>query len=105
MIQAYAGEGPRIVRELFKAARVAAPAIVFIDEIDAVGTKRYDADSGGAREVQRTLIELLNQMDGFDVNEGVKVIMATNRIHALDSALIRPGRVDRKIYVPLPGPE
>lgn len=82
-----------------------APSIVFIDEIDAVGTKRVESNSGGGREIQRTLLELLNQMDGFDQSENVKVIMATNRIQALDSALIRPGRVDRKIYVPLPNPE
>lgn len=105
MIQSYSGEGPRLVRELFKAAREMAPSIVFIDEIDAVGTKRVESDSGGGREIQRTLLELLNQMDGFDQSENVKVIMATNRIQALDSALIRPGRVDRKIYVPLPNPE
>ena len=105
LIQSYAGEGPRLVRELFKAARESAPAIIFIDEIDAVGTKRYEATSGGGREIQRTLLELLNQMDGFDQTTGVKVIMATNRIESLDSALIRPGRVDRKIYIPLPNVE
>ena len=82
-----------------------APSIVFIDEIDAVGAKRYEANSGGGREIQRTLLELLNQLDGFDNLDNVKCIMATNRIQALDSALIRPGRVDRKIYVPLPTAE
>ncbi|KAH0575935.1 putative 26S proteasome ATPase subunit S4 [Spironucleus salmonicida] len=102
MIQSYAGEGPRLVRELFKAARDLQPSIVFIDEIDAVGAKRYESSSGGGREIQRTLLELLNQLDGFDQNDQIKCIMATNRIQSLDSALIRPGRVDRKIYVPLP---
>ena len=79
-----------------------APSIVFIDEIDAVGTKRYDANSGGEREIQRTMLELLNQLDGFDSLHDVKVIMATNRIDSLDPALIRPGRIDRKIEFPLP---
>lgn len=72
------------------------------DEIDAVGTKRYDSSSGGEREIQRTMLELLNQLDGFDARGEVKVIMATNRIETLDPALIRPGRIDRKIEFPLP---
>merc|ERR1712146_116237 len=79
-----------------------APSIVFIDEVDAVGAKRYEARSGGAREVQRTMLELLNQLDGFDARADVKVLMATNAIEALDPALIRPGRIDRKIEFPLP---
>src|SRR5271167_2344930 len=79
-----------------------APAIVFIDEIDAVGTKRYESTSGGEREIQRTMLELLNQLDGFDARGEVKVIMATNRIDSLDPALIRPGRIDRKIEFPHP---
>nr|WCZ58438.1 26S proteasome regulatory subunit 4 [Paratrimastix eleionoma] len=79
-----------------------APSIVFIDEIDAIGTKRYDAHSGGEKEIQRTMLELLNQLDGFDPRGDVKVIMATNRIETLDPALIRPGRIDRKIEFPLP---
>ena len=78
------------------------PSIVFIDEIDAVGTKRYESNSGGEREIQRTMLELLNQLDGFDSRGDVKVIMATNRIETLDTALIRPGRIDRKIEFPLP---
>ncbi|ETN77344.1 ATPase, AAA family [Necator americanus] len=77
-------------------------SIVFIDEIDAVGTKRYDSNSGGEREIQRTMLELLNQLDGFDSRGDVKVLMATNRIESLDPALIRPGRIDRKIEFPLP---
>merc|ERR1712216_824483 len=72
------------------------------DEIDAVGTKRYDSQSGGEREIQRTMLELLNQMDGFDAMSEVKVIMATNRIESLDPALLRPSRIDRKIEFPLP---
>ncbi|GAB4821156.1 hypothetical protein N2152v2_008202 [Parachlorella kessleri] len=102
LIQKYLGDGPRLVRELFKVAEESAPSIVFIDEIDAVGTKRYDAHSGGEREIQRTMLELLNQLDGFDALHDVKVIMATNRIDSLDPALIRPGRIDRKIEFPLP---
>ncbi|CAG2057969.1 unnamed protein product [Timema podura] len=96
------GEGPRVVRELFRVAEEYAPAIIFIDEIDAVGTKRYDSISGGEREIQRTMLELLSQLDGFDYKLGVKVLMATNRIETLDPALIRPGRIDRKIEFPIP---
>ncbi|VEU19353.1 DEKNAAC100713 [Brettanomyces naardenensis] len=97
LIQKYLGDGPRMCRQLFKVASENAPAIVFIDEIDAIGTKRYDSSSGGEREVQRTMLELLNQLDGFDDRGDVKVIMATNKIESLDPALIRPGRIDRKI--------
>ena len=102
LIQKYLGDGPKLVRELFRAAKEIAPSIVFIDEIDAVGTKRYDSHSGGEKEIQRTMLELLNQLDGFDDRGDVKVIMATNRIESLDPALIRPGRIDRKIEFPLP---
>jgi len=102
LIQKYLGDGPKLVRELFRVADELAPSIVFIDEIDAVGTKRYDSTSGGEREIQRTMLELLNQMDGFDARSDVKVIMATNRIETLDPALLRPGRIDRKILFPLP---
>ncbi|OAO16450.1 26s protease regulatory subunit 4 [Blastocystis sp. ATCC 50177/Nand II] len=105
LIQKYAGEGPKLVRDIFSTARDLAPSIVFIDEIDSIGTKRYDADSSGAREVQRTMLELLNQLDGFDDRGDVKVIMATNRIETLDPALLRPGRIDRKIKLPLPDAE
>uniref|UniRef100_A0A0P6IYH7 26S proteasome regulatory subunit 4 n=1 Tax=Heterocephalus glaber TaxID=10181 RepID=A0A0P6IYH7_HETGA len=102
LIQKYLGDGPKLVRELFRVAEEHAPSIVFIDEIDAIGTKRYDSNSGGEREIQRTMLELLNQLDGFDSRGDVKVIMATNRIETLDPALIRPGRIDRKIEFPLP---
>jgi 26S proteasome regulatory subunit T2 len=102
LIQKYLGEGPKLVRELFKTADEHSPSIVFIDEIDAIGSKRYESNSGGEREIQRTMLELLNQLDGFDERGEVKVIMATNRMDSLDPALIRPGRIDRKIEFPLP---
>lgn len=102
LIQKNSGEGSKLVREIFRLARDSAPCIIFIDEIDAVGTKRYDTSSGGEREVQRTLLELLNQLDGFENRGDVKIIMATNRIDVLDPALIRPGRIDRKIELPKP---
>merc|ERR1711924_61196 len=102
LIQKYLGEGPKLVRELFRVAGEMAPSIIFMDEIDAVGTKRYDSTSGGEKEIQRTMLELLNQLDGFDDKNDVKVIMATNKIETLDPALIRPGRIDRKIEFPLP---
>lgn len=102
LIQKYLGDGPKLVRELFRVADDLSPSIVFIDEIDAVGTKRYDAHSGGEREIQRTMLELLNQLDGFDARADVKVILATNKIESLDPALLRPGRIDRKIEFPLP---
>jgi len=101
-VQKYLGEGPRMVRDVFRLARENAPAIIFIDEIDAIATKRFDAQTGADREVQRILLELLNQMDGFDVTVNVKVIMATNRADTLDPALLRPGRLDRKIEFPTP---
>ncbi|OCH94965.1 26S proteasome subunit P45 [Obba rivulosa] len=101
-VQKYLGEGPRMVRDVFRLARENAPAIIFIDEIDAIATKRFDAQTGADREVQRILLELLNQMDGFDQGSNVKVIMATNRADTLDPALLRPGRLDRKIEFPLP---
>jgi len=101
-VQKYLGEGPRMVRDVFRLARENSPAIIFIDEIDAIATKRFDAQTGADREVQRILLELLNQMDGFDQTTNVKVIMATNRADTLDPALLRPGRLDRKIEFPLP---
>jgi 26S proteasome regulatory subunit T3 len=99
-VQKYLGEGPRMVRDVFRMARENSPAIIFIDEIDAIATKRFDAQTGADREVQRILLELLNQMDGFDQGSNVKVIMATNRADTLDPALLRPGRLDRKIEFP-----
>lgn len=102
LIQKYLGDGPKLVRELFKVADLYAPSIIFIDEIDAIGQKRYDSTSDAQREIQRTMLELLNQLDGFDNRNDIKVIMATNRIEVLDPALIRPGRIDRKIEFGMP---
>ena len=101
-VQKYLGEGPKMVRDIFRLAKESAPSIVFIDEIDTIGAKRYDSTHGSDREVQRILVELLTQMDGFDTNAQVKVIMATNRQDILDPALMRPGRLDRKIEFPFP---
>ncbi|XP_017005002.2 26S proteasome regulatory subunit 6B [Drosophila takahashii] len=101
-VQKYLGEGPRMVRDLFRLAKQNSPSVIFIDEIDAIATKRFDAQTGADREVQRILLELLNQMDGFDETTNIKVIMATNRADTLDPALLRPGRLDRKIEFPLP---
>lgn len=102
LIQKYLGDGPRLTRQIFQIAGEHAPSIVFIDEIDAIGTKRYESSSGGEKEIQRTMLELLNQLDGFDDRGDVKVIMATNKIETLDPALIRPGRIDRKILFESP---
>lgn len=102
LIEKYIGESSRMIRELFSYARNNSPAVIFIDEIDAIGGKRTGDTNSCDREVQRTLMELLNQLDGFNELDRVKVIMATNRPDILDSALLRPGRLDRKIEVPLP---
>jgi proteasome regulatory subunit len=102
LAQKYIGEGGRLVRELFDLARNKAPAIVFIDELDAIGSKRLDTATSGDREVQRTLMQLLAELDGFEALENVKVIAATNRPELLDEALLRPGRFDRIVEVPMP---
>jgi len=101
-VKKYIGEGAKLVREVFKMGRDKAPSIIFIDEIDAIGAKRTDSSISGDREVQRTLMQLLSELDGFDARGNVKVIAATNRIDILDEALLRPGRFDRKIEIPLP---
>ena len=103
LVQKYIGEGSRMVRELFVMAREAAPTIIFMDEIDSIGSSRMEGGSGrGDSEVQRTMLELLAQLDGFEATQNIKVIMATNRIDILDAALLRPGRIDRKIEFPNP---
>ncbi len=101
-VNKFIGEGARLVREVFRYARDNAPAIVFIDEIDAIGARRIETGTSGDREVQRTLLQLLAELDGFDPLSNVKVIAATNRLDLLDPALLRPGRFDRLIEVPLP---
>lgn len=115
----YIGDGAKLVRDAFELAKEKAPAIIFIDELDAIGTKRFDSEKSGDREVQRTMLELLNQLDGFGSDDRIKVsllrkvglpayartlqvIAATNRIDILDPALLRSGRLDRKIEFPLP---
>lgn len=102
LISKYIGEGSRMVRQVFQMALKNAPAIVFIDECDSIGTKRSEDAHGGESEVNRTMTELLSQVDGFEENNSVKLIMATNRIDTLDDALLRPGRIDRKVEFPLP---
>ncbi len=102
LVQKFIGEGARIVREVFQLARKKAPSIVFIDEIDAIAARRLDVGTSGEREVQRTLMQLLAELDGFKPLDKVKVIAATNRIDILDPAILRPGRFDRLIEVPLP---
>ncbi len=105
LVQKYIGEGARLVRDVFDIAREKAPSIVFIDEIDAVGSRRtYDGTSGSS-EVNRTMVQLLAELDGFDKRGDVKIVAATNRIDLLDPALLRPGRFDRIIEIPLPDAE
>lgn len=102
LAQKYIGEGGRMVRELFSLAKEKSPSIIFLDEIDAIGAKRLDGSTSGDREVQRTLMQLLAELDGFDALNDVKIIAATNRPDILDDALLRPGRFDRVIEIPLP---
>jgi len=105
LVQMFIGDGAKLVRDAFALAKEKAPAIIFIDELDAVGTKRFDSEKSGDREVQRTMLELLNQLDGFSSDDRVKVLAATNRVDVLDPALLRSGRLDRKIEFPLPNEE
>lgn len=102
LVQMFIGEGAKLVRDAFALAKEKAPTIIFIDELDAIGTKRFDSEKSGDREVQRTMLELLNQLDGFSSDDRVKVLAATNRVDVLDPALLRSGRLDRKIEFPLP---
>merc|ERR1719391_492868 len=105
LVQMFIGDGAKMVRELFEMAKEKAPAIIFIDELDAIGSKRFGGDKAGDREVQRTMLELLSQLDGFGPVTNVKVIAATNRVDILDPALLRSGRLDRKIEFPKPDQE
>ncbi|CAB4269331.1 unnamed protein product [Prunus armeniaca] len=102
LAQKYIGVGAKMVRELFFLARKYAPCIIFRDEIDSIGSARVQSGGGTDSEVQRTMLELLSQLDGFEASSNIKVIMATNRIDILDQALLRPGRIDRKIKFPNP---
>uniref|UniRef100_F1MLV1 Proteasome 26S subunit, ATPase 6 n=1 Tax=Bos taurus TaxID=9913 RepID=F1MLV1_BOVIN len=102
IVDKYIGESARLIREMFNYARDHQPCIIFMDEIDAIGGRRFSEGTSADREIQRTLMELLNQMDGFDTLHRVKMIMATNRPDTLDPALLRPGRLDRKIHIDLP---
>lgn len=102
LVHKYIGEGAQMVRELFTLARDRVPSIVFIDEIDAIGTTRTNDGTSGSAEVQRTLMQLLAEMDGFDNRGDVRIMAATNRVDMLDAALLRPGRFDRIIEIPVP---
>ncbi|EKX73717.1 26S proteasome regulatory subunit 7, putative [Theileria equi strain WA] len=102
LVQKYVGEGARLVRELFQMARSKKACILFIDEVDAIGGSRGDESAHGDHEVQRTMLEIVNQLDGFDARGNIKVLMATNRPDILDPALLRPGRIDRRIEFGLP---
>jgi proteasome regulatory subunit len=102
LVQKFIGEGARLVREIFNLAKEKAPTILFIDELDAIGSQRLKIATSGDREVQRTLMQLLSELDGFDIRGDVKIIGATNRVDILDPALLRPGRFDRMIEFPIP---
>jgi len=102
IVDKYIGESARLIREMFGYAKEKQPCVIFMDEIDAIGGRRFSEGTSADREIQRTLMELLNQLDGFDVLNKVKVIMATNRPDVLDPALLRPGRLDRKVEISLP---
>ena len=105
LVRKFIGEGARLVRDLFELAAEREPAVIFIDEIDAVAAKRTDSKTSGDAEVQRTMMQLLSEMDGFDDRGEIRIMAATNRFDMLDEAILRPGRFDRLIEVPEPGPE
>lgn len=105
LVQKYIGDGAKMVHDLFTFAKKKAPSIIFIDEIDSIASKRVEDTNGADREVYRILIQLLYEMDGFDKLSNVKIIGATNRVESLDRAILRPGRFDRLIYIPLPNLE
>lgn len=102
IVDKYIGESARLIREMFGYAKEHEPCIIFMDEIDAIGGRRFSEGTSADREIQRTLMELLNQLDGFDYLGKTKIIMATNRPDTLDPALLRAGRLDRKLEIPLP---
>ena len=102
LVQKYIGDGAKLVRDIFEMGRKKAPSIIFIDELDAIATIRLNDTSGADREVQRTLMQLLSEMDGFDNRGDVRIIAATNRPDTLDPAILRPGRFDRIVKVPMP---
>ena len=105
LVQKYIGEGAKLVKDVFELAKEKSPSIIFIDEIDAIASKRIDVTTGAEREVQRTLMQLLSEMDGFDPTGDIKIIAATNRIDILDNAILRPGRFDRVLEFSLPDEE
>lgn len=105
LVQKFIGEGAKLVKEIFQLAREKGPSIVFIDELDAIAAFRVDVGTSGEREVQRTFMQLLAEIDGFQPLDNVKIIGCTNRKDILDAAIIRPGRLDRLIHVPLPNEE
>ncbi len=102
LVRKFIGEGSRLVRDLFELAEEEAPAVIFIDEIDAIASKRTESKTSGDAEVQRTMMQLLSEMDGFEDRDDVRIIAATNRFDMLDEAILRPGRFDRLIEVPTP---
>ncbi|MBI2657074.1 AAA family ATPase [Candidatus Woesearchaeota archaeon] len=105
LVQKFIGEGAKLVKEIFEFARKKAPAVVFIDELDSLAAKRIEVGTSGEREVNRTFMQLLAELDGFKPLDNVKIIGATNRKDILDPAVIRPGRLDRLIYIPIPNKE
>ena len=102
LVQKFIGEGAKLVKEIFQLAREKAPSVIFIDELDAIAATRIDVGTSGEREVQRTFMQLLAEIDGFKPLDNVKIIGCTNRRDILDTAILRPGRLDRRIYVPIP---
>ncbi|MBN2110302.1 MAG: proteasome-activating nucleotidase [Methanosarcinaceae archaeon] len=105
LIQKYIGDGAKLVREMFEMARKKSPSIIFIDELDAIASRRLNDTNGADREVQRTLMQLLAEMDGFNSRGDIRIIAATNRLDVLDPAILRPGRFDRIVFVPMPDEE
>jgi proteasome regulatory subunit len=105
LVHKFIGEGAKLVRDLFELARQNEPAVIFIDEIDAIAAKRTESKTSGDAEVQRTMMQLLSEMDGFEDRGEIRIIAATNRFDMLDRAILRPGRFDRLIEVPNPDPE